>query len=133
MDGRALHSRRALIAAVVIAELPLVLHGSAWTALPGLALAVWCWRGASLEATAPEDAALSIRAAWAAGVAVALLALVFRGAWLTSIPAGLYVDEVQLARNALRWRSGLASGGWFAGQPLARPDWVETPHVYLAL
>jgi dolichyl-phosphate-mannose-protein mannosyltransferase len=125
------HSVGALIAAVALAQVPLALQAPAWTALPGLLLAAWWWRNVPVTPSADHDP--SKTTVIVAAAAVMAVAVVFRGMRLDSIPPGLYVDEVHLARNIVRWRTGLAAGGIFGAEPLGRPGWVETSHVYLAL
>lgn len=66
-----------------------------------------------------------------AAAAVAALALLFRLLRLTTVPAGLFVDEVLTARNALAWRLG-AEPDWLGARPLLVAGWVETSHLYLA-
>jgi hypothetical protein len=64
-------------------------------------------------------------------VGIGLLAGIFRTAYLLDAPAGLYVDEVYTARNALIWR--LSSGtSWCGALPLIEAGWVETSNLYLA-
>ena len=66
-----------------------------------------------------------------AAAAVAALTLLFRLFRLTTVPAGLFVDEVLTARNALAWRLG-AEPDWLGARPLLVEGWVETSHLYLA-
>ena len=66
-----------------------------------------------------------------ASAAVAAIALLFRLLRLTTVPAGLYADEVHTARNALAWRLG-AEPDWLGARPLVHAGWVETSHLYLA-
>ena len=66
-----------------------------------------------------------------AATAVAAVTLLFRLLRLTTVPAGLFVDEVLTARNALAWRLG-AEPDWLGARPLLVQGWVETSHLYLA-
>lgn len=63
---------------------------------------------------------------------IALVALVFRCWRIESVPSGLYVDEVHVARNALAWRLD-DHADWLGTRPLVVKGWVETSNLYLAI
>jgi hypothetical protein len=72
------------------------------------------------------------RAGWLlAALGVALLAAAFRCLWLSTVPPGLYVDEVLTAKNALAWRLD-PHAGLLGAHALLVPGWVETSNLYLA-
>jgi len=85
--------------------------------------------GASAQRETPSRWALPL-----AGLAVALVAVAFRCWRLTTVPPGLFIDEVLTARNALAWRLDPAFrfDSWLGSRPLLMPGWVETSNLYLA-
>ncbi len=106
-------------------------------ALAAAGAAAWlAWRaGLAAGAEPPEPEALGAELL-PRGAPLVLLGLIvalaafFRLWHLTSVPPGLYVDEVLTARNAFAWR--FDHGAWYGSRPLVAAGWVETSNLYLA-
>ena len=83
------------------------------------------------EPSSAQKDALPPRLTIAFLLVILLLGCCFRLFLLTRFPPGLYIDEVQTARNALLWRLGTAKN-WSMATPLREAGGVETSNLYLA-